>query len=292
MPLAHAAGIALALAATAAVTATAVWLWMLAPARPAPAMRALLGGRSFAHRGLYDNGGEAPENSLPAFAAAVEGGYAIELDIRLTADGEVVVFHDGSLERMCGLAMPVAALGLAELKELRLLGSRERVPLLSEVLALVAGRAPILVELKTGLPGARPDEVRSLCRKAAELLDAYEGPYLVESFDYLALAWFREHRPQVMRGQLAMGLGCYVPALGKAGAAAIPARRRRMLSGLLYDFRSRPHFIAYRFQDAGPALACCRLLGAMSAAWTVRDVEEESRARKAFDAIIFEGYRA
>ena len=281
-----------AIVASAALAALAAGLWMLAPAHPGRKMRNALGGLSFAHRGLYDNDGAAPENSLPAFEKAVREGYAIELDVRLTADGEVVVFHDGGLARMCGVGKPVAALALAELKALKLRGSEERIPLFSEVLGLVEGRAPLLVELKTGLPGVSRDEAFELCRKTAELLDGYEGYYFVESFDYLTLAWFREHRPEVMRGQLAMGMGCYVPALGKAGAAAIPVLRRRMLSSLLFNFRSRPHFIGYRFQDAGPALAACRRLGAMSAAWTVRTAEEAASVRKSFDAIIFEGFEA
>ncbi len=253
-------------------------------------MRTQLRGQKYAHRGVYDNAGDAPENSLKAFSAAVEKGYAIELDIRLTKDGRVVVFHDGSLERLCGLKQPVNALTLAELKALRLFGTDERIPEFGEFLALVAGRAPLLIEYKTGLPGADVAGVAQLCEASLALLDAYKGPYVIESFDYLVLEWFRRRRPDVMRGQLGMGLQCYVPALGKAGAEAIPLYRRKMLSWLLYNHRSRPHFISYRFQDAGLGVAVCRALGAQVSVWTVKTAEEGAKLLTRYDAIIFEGF--
>lgn len=280
-------GLTLAAPALAAILA---FLWLIAPARPSRAMRAGLRGQKYAHRGIYDNAGAAPENSMPAFAAAADKGYGIELDIRLTRDGRVVVFHDGSLERVCGPKKPVASLSLAELKELWLLGTGERIPEFGEFLSLVAGRVPLLVEFKTGLPGADAAGAARLCEASMALLDAYEGPYVIESFDYLVLEWFRRHRPAVMRGQLGMGLQCYVPALGKAGAAAIPPYRRMMLSWLLYNRRSRPHFISYRFQDAGFSVSLCRALGARVSAWTVKTAAEATELMPRYDAIIFEGF--
>ncbi|MBL8967173.1 MAG: hypothetical protein JNG85_09190, partial [Spirochaetaceae bacterium] len=92
------------------------------------------------------------------------------------------------------------------------------------------------------------------------------------------------------RGQLAMGLRCYIPALGKRGAEAIPSWRRRMLTGLLYNFRGRPHFISYRFEDAGLAVRLCRALGAMVAVWTVKTRGDGERLLAKYDAIIFEGF--
>ncbi len=276
----------------AALTLAAIlaFLWLLAPARPSRAMRAGLRGQKYAHRGIYDNAGSAPENSMPAFAAAADKGYGIELDIRLTRDGRVVVFHDGSLERVCGLKKPVDALSLAELKELKLLGTEERIPEFGEFLALMAGRVPLLVEFKTGLPGSSVDTASALCMAAMALLDAYSGPYVIESFDYLVLEWFRRHRPAVMRGQLGMGFQCYVPAIGKAAAEAIPLYRRKMLSWLLYNHRSRPHFISYRFQDARFGVSMCRALGAMVSVWTVKTAAEAAELMPRYDAIIFEGF--
>ncbi len=272
------------------IAAIAAILWMIAPSKPSSAMRARLKGLKFAHRGLYDNGGPAPENSMKAFLAAVDAGYGIELDVRLTKDGRVVVFHDGSLTRMCGLDKPVEALTLAELEGLHLLGAEERIPEFGGFLSSIGGRTPLLIEFKTGLPGGSVAE--PLCEAAMALLDGYEGPYVIESFDYLVLEWFRKNRPGVMRGQLGMGLRCYEPAMGKRAAAMVPAYRKAMLSWLLYNHRGRPHFISYRFQDAGFALALCRALGAPASAWTVKTHEEGERLTRTWDAIIFEGYLA
>jgi len=227
-------------------------LWMLWPARPTPEMRALLGGRKFAHRGLFDNKTGIPENSLAAFGAAKDKGYGIELDIHLTKDGEVLVFHDDTLARICGDARKVEALTLSELKALSLLSTDQKIPTLGELFTLVDGGVPLLIEFKTGLPGSA--DVGPLCEAACRLLDAYGGAYLIESFDANVLSWFRRNRPEVMRGQLALGFKTYERALGKEGAASIPRFRRLMLSWLLYNYTSRPHFISYRFEDAGPAL--------------------------------------
>ncbi len=265
-------------------------LWMIWPARPGKAMRSRLAGRKYAHRGLYDNAGSVPENSLGAFMAAAERGYAIELDIRLTKDGRVVVFHDGTLERMCGIARPVEELTLAELGELRLLDTEEGIPEFGYFLSALDGRVPLLIEFKTDLPGGGVAE--RLCEAAMAVLDGYDGPYVVESFDYLVLEWFRSRRPDVMRGQLAMGLRCYEPAMGRRAAAALPAYRKAGLSWLLYNHRGRPHFVAYRFQDAGLAVRLCRALGAMSAAWTVKAPDDAERLLRSWDSIIFEGFLA
>lgn len=270
------------------VTISVFVLWMLWPATPGPGMRTLLKGGRYAHRGLYDNKAGVPENSLPAFRAARDAGYAIELDIHLTGDGEVVVFHDDTITRMCGGEGRVETFSLKELRALALLSGDQKIPTFREVLSLVGGTVPILVEFKTGLPGSA--DVRPLCEAASRLLDAYEGEYLVESFDAKVLSWFRKNRPAVMRGQLAMGFGTYRLALGKEGAAAIPLFRRAMLSWLLCNHTSRPHFIAYRFEDAGLPLRICRALGAMTAAWTVRKRGDAVRLLAHYDSIIFEGF--
>lgn len=272
------------------VLVAAILLWMLWPSRPSPEARSLLAGGKFAHRGLFDNRTAAPENSLEAFRKAKDMGYGIELDIHLTSDRRVVVFHDDHMVRMCGVKKAVESLSLAELKALSLLGTEARIPAFDEVLSLVDGKVPILVEFKTGLPGTA--DVGPLCREAMRLLDGYKGPYLVESFDANVLAWFRKNRPKVMRGQLAMGFATYERALGKAGAASIPLHRRRMLSWLLCNFRSRPDFISYRFEDAGFSLRLCRILGAMVSVWTVRKQEDSVRLLAEYDAVIFEGFNA
>ena len=202
-----------------------------------------------------------------------------------------MVFHDDSLARMCGVEGRIEELSFAEVEALSLLGTGERIPSFAALLLLVGGRVPLLVEFKTGLPGSA--DVAPLCAAAARLLDGYKGAYLIESFDANVLAWFRKNRPAVMRGQLALGFPTYEKALGRKGVEAIPRLRRRMLSSwLLYNFRSRPHFIAYRFEDAGLALRLCRALGVMTAAWTVRKPEDSARLLEEYDAVIFEGFLA
>lgn len=266
-----------------------LYLWMIWPGKPDAAMRKHLEGQKFAHRGIYDNNGTEPENSMKAFANAVEKGYPIELDVRLTKDNKVVVFHDETLTRMCGITKSVNALSLSEIKELHLLNTEEKIPSFLEFLMLVNCRVPILVELKTRLPGISASE---LCTKVMEHLDYYKGEYIIESFDYAVLEWFKNHRPRVMRGQLAMGFQCYALALGKQGAEAIPMYRRRMISWLLYNFKSRPHFISYRFQNVGFGVKLCCLLGAMVSVWTVKTPEDSKKLLEQYNAVIFENFLA
>ena len=184
----------------------------------------------YAHRGLHDNAQGVPENSIVAFEYAIERGYGIELDIQLTADGEAVVFHDYSLKRVCGEDVKLSSLTLDELKKYRLLGTEYTIPTFLEVLELVDGRVPLLVELK-GESGNT-----ALCPVAANLLDTYMGAYCVESFNPLLLRWFKKNRPDTARGQLVTNL------IKSKGAGNF--FRNLMLSLMLTNFLSRPDFIA------------------------------------------------
>jgi len=151
----------------------------------------------FAHRGLHTKDKAVPENSLAAFTAAVDAGYGIELDIRLAADGEVVVFHDYTLLRMCGAPGRVADLTLAQLRELKLLDTDQGIPTLWETLYVVKGKVPLLVELKSG-----PQHKR-LCEEAWKILRTYEGDVCIQSFDPRMVRWYKKHVPGLLRGQLA-----------------------------------------------------------------------------------------
>jgi len=151
-------------------------------------------GRPIAHRGLWRTGGP-PENSLAAFEAACAKGYGIELDVRLSADGEAMVFHDDVLDRLTASAGLVEEQTADELCALRLLGSNQAIPTLEEALVLIGGRAPVLVELKTP-----PGQEGLLERQVADLLAAYEGPAAVLSFNADALAWLAAHAPSIARG--------------------------------------------------------------------------------------------
>lgn len=177
----------------------AVFLWVLAvcivllwlflrPGRYGEAQKQLVYGVNHAHRGLHTKDKTVPENSLPAFRAAAEAGYGVELDIQLSRDGQVVVFHDDTLDRVCGVHGRVDEFTFEELRGMRLCGTQETIPLLTEVFEVMGGRTPMIIELKTG---RRNDE---LCEKGLALMRAYNGPYCIESFDPRIVRWFRKMR--------------------------------------------------------------------------------------------------
>ena len=147
-----------------------IWLYLIFPARSSREQRAPFEKRSYAHRGLYEKDQSVPENSLPAFRRAVEAGYGAELDVQMTKDGQVVVFHDDTLERACGRDGQICDFTFAELQAFPLFGSTERIPLFSGVLEIFSGRQPLIVELKHC-----PNQ-KELCAAAREMLGAYKGP--------------------------------------------------------------------------------------------------------------------
>ena len=232
----------------------------------------------YAHRGFFDNSDGVPENSLEAFKYAVMGGFGIELDLQLTADGEVVVFHDYSLKRMCGKDVKLSSLTLGELDTYRLLESEYKIPTFKEVLKLVGGRVPLLVELK----GESGDT--SLCPAVAELLDTYSGAYCVESFNPLLLRWFKKNRPDVVRGQL-------VTNMMKKGTSG-NFFRNFALTSLLTNCLSRPDFIAVdeKYMRGFPIFVCNSLFGSKLFIWTVRTKEHFDINRENGDNSIFEGF--
>lgn len=246
---------------------------IFAPARPNKKKKAPFYGKNFAHRGLYQKGQSIPENSLPAFARAVEKGYGMELDVQLSRDGMVVVFHDDTLDRVCGVAKRVDELDYAELQALRLCGTNEKIPLFDEVLATVAGKTPMIVELKTG---PRNEE---LCKKTLAALRGYAGEYCIESFDPTIVAWFRKHAPDIYRGQLAQPPKHY----RKHGKSALVSF---LLGTTALNVIARPNFIAYRIGRKTLGVHLAELLGATRVAWTSRDDSTEKR----FDVVIFEHY--
>ena len=250
-----------------------VLLFLTAPGRASREQRRLLDGRNIAHRGLYSEDGSVPENSLPAFRNAVMNGYGIELDVRLSADGEVIVFHDDRLSRLCSAEGAVDERTYAELGELPLGGTAERIPLLRDVLAVIARREPLVIELK------RCDRWEELCAKTRDILDEYRGPVCVESFDPRMVRWFRKHAPRILRGQL-------TAPMRELGGAFDPLDAF-VVSRCLADFYGRPQFIAYRIGPRSPLVRLACGLGALRVAWVSHDWSEEERA----DAVIFEHYR-
>lgn len=231
----------------------------------------------YAHRGLWNE--NVPENSLAAFELAVREKYGIELDIQFSRDGRIVVFHDVTLKRMCGVERRVCDLTLAELKTLRLLGTNQQIPTLVEVLQLVDGRVPLLIELKGD------DIDTTLCSRVAKILDNYGGAFCVESFNPMMLSWFKNYRPRYARGQLVTDF--------------IKEKRRGnkflsfLLSHMLLNFLSRPDFIAVhkKYQSKISFKMCTGLFRAKAFVWTVRNPKEYMDAHRSGKYTIFEKFR-
>lgn len=249
--------------------------FMIAPAHDSEDLPSCLLS-DYAHRGLHN--ANIPENSMPAFSAACDSGYGIELDIQLSSDGRVVVFHDETLLRMCGVDKKVSDLTYEELSKLTLNNSSERIPLLEEVLFLVDGKVPLLIELKG------TDKNTSLCDRAFELLDLYGGAFCIESFNPLLIGYVKRKRPEYKRGQL-------VTILKKKDANQ-PLPVRFMLSHMLLNFISRPHFIAFDMMKKPTVgiLAASSVLGAKKFAWTVRSAEDYNSLKERGVLSIFENF--
>lgn len=234
--------------------------------------RDLLARGPFAHRGLWSPDGP-PENSLAAFEAAAEAGYGMELDVRLSADGEVMVFHDAALDRLTGASGQVCERTAVELQTLELAGGTEVIPTLAETLAQVGGRTPILVELKTTVGDEGPLE-----RRVCDLLVAYAGPTAVLSFNPVALAVVADAAPSILRG---LNSAPHVTF----DAEVVPSGGPPPLAG--FD-QARPHFLSL-----GKALLTgVRPHHLPIVGWTIRSRDELQQVEAACDTVMFEGFRA
>lgn len=266
--------------ASAAAALPLAGCFLLDGRRGQPGWEKLLDWR-YAHRGLYDNGGGIPENSLAAFRRAAEGGFGAELDVHRTADGQLVVIHDSDLARVCGREGKVEELSWEELSRCRLLGTEEGIPLLSEVLPLFAGTAPLIVELK---PIQGNEAV--LAEETCALLDSFPDlDYCLESFDPFAVLWLRKHRPELIRGQLSQDF------LRSPDHPQLLASF--MLSTLFSNAWTRPDFIAWRWQDRKSPFRrlCCRGLRVQGVYWTLTSPEQLLAAEREGALGIFEGFR-
>ena len=232
----------------------------------------------FAHRGLHDKSRGIAENSLDAFEAACERGFGIELDVRLSSDGTPHVFHDATLKRAADLKKRISSLTDRELKDIRIFGTRSRIPTLAEALDRIADRVPLLVELKSDKKS--PDPTRAV----HSLLKNYGGRYLVQSFDPRQLRLYRRLCPDTPVGLLATGL--------RENGEKISRIIDYALRNLRVDFICRPDFISYEFskRDKLPALARRRLARGPEFSWTIRTPEDYSRAKSLGCIPIFEGF--
>ena len=257
-------------AAIAAIAAATAFYFFMTRGEP---VETWLSNYAFAHRGLH--GKEAPENSMRAFALAAEAGYGIELDIHLSRDGIPVVIHDDDLKRMTGMDGAVSDLDARALASLSLAGSDEHIPVFEEVLRMVNGRVPLLVEIKNRGQAGELEE------KAWERLRDYKGLFAVQSFSPYSVGWFRTHAPGVIRGQLSSGFEDMKDSL--------PAYQRFGLKHLLTNILARPNFISYEI-DSLPMSVVARLRkrGITILGWTVRSEEQQQRGERYCDTVIFE----
>lgn len=250
-----------------------------------PTLPAVFLALPLAHRGLHGRASGVIENSRAAFAAAIRGGYGIELDLQLSADGEAMVFHDDDLARLTGAEGRVGARSAIELGALGLTGGDEAIPTLAEVLSLVAGRVPLLVEVKDQSRAMAPVDGR-LERRAAALLGAYDGPAALMSFNPHSVAECRDAAPEIPRGRTTCGFA-------EGDWRRLPAGRRAALARLDDLDALGCSFISHQHDDLGSdAVAKVKAVGRPVLAWTIRSREEETAARAVADNITFEGYPA
>ena len=232
----------------------------------------------YAHRGLWNLEEDGiPENSLPAFRRAVEQGFAIELDVHLTADNQLIVFHDDDLKRICSADGSCETMTVSELQTLSLSGTGEHMPLLRDVLDLVDGRVPLLIELKL------PTRNTAICDHVHTLLETYRGAFLIESFHPFALRRYRQLDPDILLGQLS----CRYSAKAKMHPLL-----KFLSTTLMENAVSRPDFIAYNFKhrDILGFDLNRRLFHTPAFAWTARSPKDYRVCQKNFDAVIFERF--
>lgn len=242
--------------------------WLCPP--PAQARVAWLAGGTYAHRGLHGPG--VPENSPAAFAAAIAQGLGIECDVQRTADGQAVVFHDWVLDRLTGQTGPVLERDSAALTAIPLQDGADTIPTLPDVLNLIAGKVPLLIEVKS----RRHLPVADLCATVRDALAHYSGPVAVMSFDPRVARWMRRHAPDILRGLV-------VSEENKRGLKGVLERHWSLWLGkpqfLAYDIRDLPSTFAHGQRERGLPLL----------SWTVRSADLRERAARYADAPIAEG---
>lgn len=252
-----------------------IYLFLIAPRMFGGADRTPFYHYHYAHRGLFDNQSEAPENSLSAFQKAVDAGYGIELDVQLSKDNQLVIFHDANLKRMCGIDGNVWDYTLEELQQIKLLNSNETIPAFRDFLKIVDGKVPFILEFKLD----RPQTL--VCQLANEMLKDYKGNYCIESFHPLAVLWYRKNRPDILRGQLSEEFFREPKNKGK--------HILTLASFLLFNFAGRPDFIAYNHLHANNlSRRICKLLGALSVSYTIKSEREYQLNKHNFDLFIFD----
>lgn len=242
--------------------------------------------RPIAHRGLHKARDGVIENSIGAARAAIAAGYGVECDVQATRDGDLVVFHDDTLDRLTAHAGRVVDYDASELARLALNGAQEAIPTFSAFLREIAGRTPLVVELKS-----RFDGDLTAARRAADLLAAYDGPVAIESFDPEPIAFLRAHAQSLNLAHLPLGIVGEAAYEEKHWPMLSPAQRAEMTHFLHYQ-RTLPDFISWNAADlphAIPFLARMAL-GVPVTAWTVRSPAQAATVAQWADQIVFENF--
>ncbi len=241
--------------------------------------------RPLAHRGLHDKIAGRPENSPAAFQAAIDAGYGIELDVQMSADGHAIVFHDYDLGRLTGETGPLTQRTAAALGRISLNHGSDMIPTLTQVLALVGGRVPLLIEIKDQ-DGALGPNVGPLERAVTAALDGYSGPVALMSFNPHASLACAALAPAIARGLV-------TDPYAADDWPTIPAATRERLRTIPDYDAAGCSFVSHNRVDlARPRVAELKAQGAAILCWTVRNPEQEAEARKVAQNITFEGYPA
>lgn len=228
--------------------------------------------KPIAHRGLHD-GSEIPENSYAAFNAAIEFELPVEIDLQLTSDNKLIVFHDDNLLRMTGNDKVVSKCKLNEIKNLSLLNTSELIPIFAELLEEIDGRIPLLIEIKNfSRPGIFEETV-------LQNLQNYSGEYALQSFNPLTVRWLKLNAPKVLRGQIS----------SRFKEMPVPLHYKYMLRNLTLNFTAKPDFINYNIDDL-PYLPVelYRNYGMPILAWTVKTKAQLKKAKELCDNFVFE----
>ena len=252
--------------------------FLILPARADKRQSAPFQNLQCAHRGFYEKDQSIPENTLRAFERAVENGYGVELDVQLTKDGKVVVFHDDTVDRETTYHGRVDSFTLQELQGMSLFnthGDKLNIPLFTDVMAVLDGKSPTIVELKS------TENYVELCEKTLAILRTCEGPYCVESFDWRIVRWFKKNAPDLMRGQLTE---CYAGWHKETNGF-----NSYVMSHLLTNFLTRPHFLAYGGTYKRPlAWRLGKLVGTFYVYWTEEPKDDHEKLQKMYDCLIFQ----
>lgn len=236
-----------------------------------------------AHRALHDASQGIPENGVTAVRRAAAAGYGIEIDVQVSSDGQAMVFHDDTLDRLTDAEGPTRGRTARQLMDLRLKGSEETIPSLPQVLEIVAGRVPLLIEIKDQSLGMGAGD-DALERAVAAALQGYGGPVAVMSFNPYVVEAFRAHAPEVPRGLVTSG---FIPSKWPG----LPPETCAHLRSIRDFGRVGAHFISHDWTDLGsPRVAELKSQHIPILCWTIRSPEAEAEARRVADNVTFEGY--